>query len=70
MKIKDFKKLFMCCGNMNNLNINIYNIRSCKVIKEYKNYWDFHLDSSFDEYKLFEINGILLSTNSIDLWIE
>lgn len=69
MKIKDFKRLFDCVGIMNKLKVVIYNIYTYETIKEYKDYWDFYYDSLNEDYKLSKVNGILLFTNSIDIWI-
>lgn len=70
MKIKDFKKLFNCVGGVNKLKVVIYNIHTCETIKGYENYWDFNNDPSNEKYKISKINGILLFTNSIDIWVE
>lgn len=70
MKIKEFKKIFDCIGDMSDLNIIIYDIDTCEVIKGYSNYWDFYNDSSNNKYKIFNINGIVLFKNSIDIWVK
>ena len=70
MKIKDFKKVFDCVGEMNNLNVIIYNINTCKTIKAYENYYDFNYDPSNEKYKIHKIGGIVLFKSSIDLWVE